>query len=427
MANDNGCCPEMPAGKKCDYLDLTYRLTHVAAVENQRVPVEVVLHVRIERCTGPLQLGNLVYSTTLLPGERVRLFTSDRRSRFTFDTESQLSYRQEHESEEQTYMESMSRSMSELHNSDRGSSSSSSSGSSSSSVGASGFLETVLFGPSVEMNGSYNARSTHEFVRELSSHAQSSHNASVQATRRASSVSVGEVQSRTHTESESETHLESSSRTFSNSNRCHAVSYLFYQVNKEMTVRLQVRAVRLRVKDPAGPSSVTHVPIGTDSKLHVIPAGVLANSEKASKLVAEREEAKVAVRTLALSRGFAATNFTLELGAGLQPMSTAAREQALNVVREDLVKNQVLDANGQIGAALRQELEFEFKTSIPTPGIVVKGCLDECNTCEPARKREIELELERLSLQNKLLARQVELMEQSQEYRCCPPAPTAPC
>lgn len=425
MANETGCCPDMPAGKKCDYLDLVYRLTHLAAVDNQQVPVEVALHVRIERCTGPMQLGNLVYSTTLLPGERVRLFTSDRRSRFTFDTESQLSYRQEHESEEQTYMESMSRSMSELHNSDRGGSSSSSSGSSSSSAGTSGFLETLFLGPSVEMSGTYNSRSTHEFFRELSSHAQSSHNASVQATRRASSVSVGEVQSRTHTEGESETHLESSSRTFSNPNRCHAVSYLFYQVNKEMTVRLEIKAVRLRVKDPAGVSSVTHVPIGMDSKLHVIPAGVLANSSKVGKLVAEREEAKVAVRAFALNPGYGTSNFVMPIGGKFEPLSAGVRDKALNAVRDDLVKGQVLDVNGQVGAALQQELEFEFKTSLPTPGIVVKGCLDECNTCEPARKREIELELERLSLQNKLLARQIELLEQSQEYRCCPPAP--PC
>lgn len=164
------------------------------------------------------------------------------------------------------------------------------------------------------------------------------------------------MQSRTHTESESETHLESSSR--------------------------------------------------------IIPAGVLATSPKVNKLVAERQEAKVAVRASALKHGFSASNFVLELAAASQPMSAAVRVQALNVVREDLVKNQVLDVDKQVGAALRQELEFEFSTSIPTPGIVVKGCLDECNTCEPSRRREIELELERLSLQNKLLARQIELLEQ---------------
>jgi hypothetical protein len=52
--------------------------------------------------------------------------------------------------------------------------------------------------------------------------------------------------------------------------------------------------------------------------------------------------------------------------------------------------------------------------------VIVKGCLDECNVCEPELVRRHELELARLDLQNQLLKRQIELLEQSQEYRCCP-------
>ena len=37
-------------------------------------------------------------TTTLLPGEKVRLATTDRRSRFSFDSESNLSYRSDDES-----------------------------------------------------------------------------------------------------------------------------------------------------------------------------------------------------------------------------------------------------------------------------------------------------------------------------------------
>ena len=75
-------------------------------------------------------------------------------------------------------------------------------------------------------------------MRELSMQAESSHNKSVNMTRDSSSISIGEVQSRQHAEGESESSLESSSRTFQNNNRCHAVSYLFYQINKEQTVKL---------------------------------------------------------------------------------------------------------------------------------------------------------------------------------------------
>ena len=40
--------------------------------------MEVKLHFRLTRCPGPLAIGDLLYTTTLLPGEKVRLFTSDR-------------------------------------------------------------------------------------------------------------------------------------------------------------------------------------------------------------------------------------------------------------------------------------------------------------------------------------------------------------
>ncbi|WP_449426309.1 hypothetical protein [Rhodanobacter lindaniclasticus] len=45
----------------------------------QPVQVEVVLHTRFKRCSGPMALGDVVYTTTLLPGEKVRLATTDRR------------------------------------------------------------------------------------------------------------------------------------------------------------------------------------------------------------------------------------------------------------------------------------------------------------------------------------------------------------
>ena len=66
------CCPQLDPDRSCDALDFHYRLIHNATVnvDNQvrRVPVEVILHARLERCPGPLALGDLVYSTTLLAG-----------------------------------------------------------------------------------------------------------------------------------------------------------------------------------------------------------------------------------------------------------------------------------------------------------------------------------------------------------------------
>ena len=57
---------------------------------------------------------------------------------------------------------------------------------------------------------------------------------------------------------------------------------------------------------------------------------------------------------------------------------------------------------------------------MPTAGIIVKGCLDECHVCEPTLDEEIALELERKKLENEMLKKQIELLDKSQEYRCCP-------
>ena len=90
------CCPSLDTDPVCDVLDLRRRLvftTRVRSEAGQPVRVEVVFHTRFTRCSGPLALGELAYTTTLLPGEKVRLATTDRRSRFSFDSETNLSYR----------------------------------------------------------------------------------------------------------------------------------------------------------------------------------------------------------------------------------------------------------------------------------------------------------------------------------------------
>jgi hypothetical protein len=52
--------------------------------------------------------------------------------------------------------------------------------------------------------------------------------------------------------------------------------------------------------------------------------------------------------------------------------------------------------------------------------VLVKGCLDTCDVCEPELQKQIALELEHKDLENQLLKKQIDLLEKSQEYRCCP-------
>ena len=187
------CCPDLVTDKACDILDFHYRTTHRAVVDGRVVLVEVLIHARIERCPGPLALGDLAYSTTLLPGEKVKLFTSDRRTQFSFDSATSLSYRNAQTSEESYYMSSMSDFMSDISARDHAHSSNQSSGSATGHAETNGAISAFFSGPSVDVSGSYNAQSTSDFLRELNQHAQSSSHRSEQGTRAASSVSGGEL------------------------------------------------------------------------------------------------------------------------------------------------------------------------------------------------------------------------------------------
>jgi hypothetical protein len=420
------CCPDLTTDKTCDALDFHYRTVHRAAVEGRTVSVEVLIHARLERCTGGLALGDLVYSNTLLPGEKVRLFTNDRRSQFSYDSSTSLSYRNVQTSEEQFYTSSMSDSMSDITVRDETHSSNRSQGSTRGHAETSGALETILFGPSVDVSGSYNASSTSDFIHQLHQHAQASHRRSEQATRTASSVSVGEVQTRSHAEGQSSDHFESASREFQNHNKCHAVTYFFYRINKTQVVRFYIESIQRRVIDPACNTKVAINPFVSRGDVAVVPNAVLATAE--DRLAVEaRGRASVAARLdgsgingIGLRTSVASVALAASAAASQAPISAAVREAALKQVDADLVNAGLLDKTGKISEETRRKFSFEVTSSLPTPGLLVRGCIDDCDVCEPELQREIELDLENKALRNQLLKRQIDLLDKAQEYRCCP-------
>jgi hypothetical protein len=236
---------------------------------------------------------------------------------------------------------------------------------------------------------------------------------------------VGEVQSRAHAEGESESHLESSSRVFSNPNRCQAVTYFFYKINKLQVVRFRLVAVQRVLWDPTAPTVPDRriVPNLTGN-VAVMPQAVLATDKNrldieriARQAAVEREQGTVGMAGVGAFSDvrFRASNLRAE------PMAREVRTDALKAVDNELADEGIIDkATGEPSSELIRALSFESRVWLPTPGILVKGCLDECNTCEPALQRQIGLELEHQKLQNQLLSRQIELLDKAQEYRCCP-------
>ena len=427
------CCPELKDDCPCDVLDFNDRLTYNTTVrigqERRIVPVEVQIHARLERCPGPLALGDLVYSTTLLPGEKVRLFSSDRRSRFTFDSSTKVSYRHEQLSTERYYMASMHDFMSDVTVRD-------SSHASSQSQGAWGFHSDAAYGSigfaggaSVNASGSHNSSSVSDFLRELHSHAQSSDRSAVTMTRAAHSVSVGEVQSRTHAEGESEDHFESSSRTFANPNRCRAITFYFYQINKTQIVKFTIESVTRRVLDPAADVALTNNPPRLVGQVASIPAGVLTTSTDRLNVenigrasdAARLEGGAAGAQGFATAAGGSLAASRFQVAQIVEPIPVAIRERALRQVDQELVAAGLLDKpGGDISPESKARLSFERCSSIPTPGMLVRGCLDDCDICEPELKKAIDLELEHKRLENEQLKRAIELMDKDQEHRCCP-------
>lgn len=429
-ANGIPCCPEIQTGEICNALSFNYRLERQVRNERTQQPitVEVGLRVRVELCRGALSLGKLAYSTTLFPGEKVRLFTRDRRNRFVFDQSSKLSYRHEQSYEEQFYLSSFSQSMSDLTVTNSGNSETQVGGSTQGKATSTGVFESIFGGAGGKVSGSFDGFSINTFMRELSQHAKSTHERTVEGTTAINSVSIGEVNQQVRAEGESQEHYEASSRQFSNANRCHAVTYFFYQLNQEQRVRFTIEAINRRVVDPAANTEVAQRLRTPASKVEVLPSAILATDNSRLQVEAQDRESTTqrlqgsAVLSESLGRNLTISQpFLLTTNFIPQPLSMAEKQAAIAQVDDELVEMGLLNAQTrQVSDQARAEYEFELKTQLPTGGLYVQSCLDECSVCEPTLEQEIQLNLQRKRLENELLRRKIELMDKAQEYRCCP-------
>lgn len=432
---DIPCCPDLKTTPTCDVLDFRRHLvfpTSVRTEAGQIVQVEVILHTRFTRCPGPLALGDIVYTTTLFPGEKVRLASTDRRSRFSFDSESNLSYHSEQISEDQYRLRALRSFMSDENVVDRGNDNYSEQGKWDFHGDASGSLGFLSASASTNAKGSHSASSTRDYLHEHRAHAEMSDNQSVEATRKAHSISIGEVSTRTHSQGESEDHFESASREFSNPNKCHSVTFLFYRIDKTETIKFELVSIERRVLDPVAPMPVPANPFRGQGGVASLPQEVPATSGQRLKVedAAIASEARMRAQAGAGSSpagavGFnVASRFSTNAAAAVgvqQPLADDLRNKALAEVDNQLIRQGLIDkATGLVSTKVQAEINYERTTSIPTAGVIVKSCLDDCSICEEAVDQREKLELERMQLENKLLARQIELLDKAQEYRCCP-------
>ncbi|CAN5154268.1 hypothetical protein BH11BAC5_BH11BAC5_18460 [soil metagenome] len=426
MANENDaaaipCCPDLIKDDHCDVINFSRVLTYPTGNNDnrRRVNVEVILHFKLTRCTLGLTLGDPAYSTTLLPGEKVRLSTTDRRSRFTYDSETKLSYRSEQISEEQYFMTATQKYLADASASQSGNSESSSEGKWDFHGDAGGSINpfSLSASASTSAGGSHNSSSVSDYLNQQKSHVQSSASQAVGATKKAHSISIGEVSSRTHIQGESEDHFEAASREFSNYNKCHAVTYMFYRINKKQKINFELVAIERRVADSNAPIGGILQPAAAKLPIALVPQDIPATNLLRRTTVAASATAFANIDTASLlnvNQNLNRSAFATEQNFGI-PLDEATRAAALKEVDQQLISKNLLDQNGKVSEQTKLTINFDMEFSLPTPGIIVKGCLDDCDTCEPLVK-------ERMQLENDLLRKQIELLEKSQEYRCCPVA-----
>src|SRR5258708_18378283 len=179
------------------------------------------------------------------------------------------------------------------------------------------------------------------------------------STRAAASTSIGEVQTRNHQQSESEDQYETGSRTFTNRNHCHAVTCLFYRINKCQTVKFELASIDRRVDDTAAPTGVTLNPPKPVTSVAVRPSAVLATG--ANRLdVARRALESVAVEGGSAAVAPAAGPLVRAIAAFTQQaIPVNFRPAALQQVDQDLVTEGLLDKfEGPVSPPLQKPLDF---------------------------------------------------------------------
>lgn len=317
--------------------------------EPLKAPVEVVVSTRLERTAGQYLIGDLVYTLSLLPGEEVRLFTTDRRTRFSLDTETKIGYHASASFEDHMYLSAMDSFMGQMSASSWAHAESGSSGSFRAHGESSNVFESLFSGPEADMSGSFNTNSFADFVSGMSAQASTAHHLSATATNTASAVSVGAVGMRNSIEGKLETHVEMNYRSFRNPSRTRAVTFYFFQIRRAHTVRFFVDSIT--VSAPERTMWRMAKVAGAKSAVSAAAAGQPAN--------------------LGSYRDF---------------------QDAHAVVKNELLSKQLLAVNnGRIGMpeTVRTQTAFEQEFSLATPGLFVRGGRDIADVADPSLFREV--------------------------------------
>jgi hypothetical protein len=386
----------------CDVSILTYRY-------NLRVGdrlVECTLRYRVERCTEDYVLSDLVHSTTLFPGEEVFLSVRNRHSVARFTEDSSYSASQVSRSSDRIWMETF-KSLATDFNETSSQSLKTSAHSEFSETGGGGSAGLNLGfvsigGGASHVSGEFDASSSAEFFSELNQHLRSSFHQTNQVARDSSSVSITQVNSHRESTAERDDELKVSTRRFKNINQCHTVTHYFFQIAKRQRVKIELVERTCRAVNEFANSAIRMKPMNLS----------LATNRQVPKAGKGTGDAPGFVALAAQPRQLLMTR-DQQVMQNLGRISLSAFTEAEKARREAIAKAH------EIMAALPGVKPYERVSIIPTEALYVESELGDCMICEPYVVTKQKLELERLALENRKMRREINLMDQYKDYRCC--------
>ncbi len=398
-------CPprEWERDNICDISILTYRFT----LRVGDIPVECVSRYRVERCTQDYVLSDLLHSTTLFPGEEVYMSVRNRHSVSRFTEDKSYSASQVSRSSDRIWMETYKNLATDF---DQSTSSSLTTSAHSDffrgSVSGGGGFNIGIASASASSSfafGSFDENSSREFVSELHQHLRSSFHQTNQVARDSASVSLTEVNSHREITAEQNDELKVSTRRFKNINSCHTMTHYFYQIAKRQRVRIELIDRSCRAVNEQADTAVIMKPLALS---------LATNQIVAPEVDPVKGDVPGVVGVAAAFQANSLTRDQVTLQA-FNRVSTAVFEQAAQARAEAVAKADALVAE------LPEFEPFEQVSIIPTEALYVESELGNCALCEPYVVAQHELELERLALENRKLRREIELLEQHKDYRCC--------
>jgi hypothetical protein len=390
----------------CDVSILTYRY-------NLRIRdrlVECTLRYRVERCTEDYVLGDLLHSLTLLPGEEVFMSVRNRHSIARFTEDKSYSASQVARTSDRIWTETFKTLATDFQQTTSQTlTQSAHSEFKETNVGGSGgvnlFGVVKIGGGGSKVTGTFDATSSQEFFSELNQHLRSTFHQTNQVVRDTMSVSLTEINSHRETTTEVEDELKVSTRRFKNINQCHTVTHYFFQIAKRQRVRIELIDKSCRALNEFANTAVQMKPLEMS----------LATNHQ---VIANTQDTGVSPsRALISVEGQAAIAPPLMLDQ--IALQEAARISAAAFQENEKARAEAVANADEMVAALPNPEPFEEVTLIPTEALYVESELGSCMLCEPYVVAKHELELEHMKLQNRKLRREIELLDQYKDYRCC--------